>query len=106
MKFLCVKCNEQMLLQEANSHAEINSLSVVYGCGSCGAQTAMLTNPLETQLVKSLGVNIGPDGEQSKKESKCPLTKMDPRRIRVAPFSSEIFSVIILTSDSYVYILM
>jgi hypothetical protein len=36
------------------------SLSVVYSCPQCGYEMAMLTNPFETQLVRSLGVRIGP----------------------------------------------
>jgi hypothetical protein len=34
---------------------------------------AMLTNPQETQVVSSLGIKIGKDGEG---ESKCPFTGM------------------------------
>jgi hypothetical protein len=36
----------------------------------------MLTNPLETQMVQSLGVRIGPDGETA--ESKCPFSQILP----------------------------
>jgi hypothetical protein len=35
------------------------SLSVIFGCPTCGRQVAMLTNPFETQIVRSLDVNIG-----------------------------------------------
>jgi hypothetical protein len=36
-----------------------DSLTVVFRCPECGFRVAMLTNPFETQLVKSLGVKVG-----------------------------------------------
>ena len=59
MKFLCVACDEPMKLHQAGP-PERGSLSVVYGCPKCGQRIAMLTNPMETELVRSLGVRIGP----------------------------------------------
>jgi len=59
MKFLCVACDEPMKLQQTTP-PDGGSLTVLYACPSCGQQTAMLTNPYETQLVQSLGVKIGP----------------------------------------------
>lgn len=59
MKFLCVACDEPMKLQNTTP-PDGGSLTVLYACPSCGQQTAMLTNPYETQLVRSLGVKIGP----------------------------------------------
>ena len=59
MKFLCVPCDQPMKLQTVHS-PDRGSLSVVYGCPTCGYEMAMLTNPFETQLVSSLGVKIGP----------------------------------------------
>lgn len=59
MKFLCVACDEPMKLQQTTP-PDGGSLTVLYACPSCGQQTAMLTNPHETQLVRSLGVKIGP----------------------------------------------
>jgi hypothetical protein len=35
------------------------TLAAVFRCDSCGRSVAMLTNPMETQLVSSLGVEIG-----------------------------------------------
>ncbi|MBI2310963.1 MAG: PCP reductase family protein [Betaproteobacteria bacterium] len=35
------------------------SLSVLFHCPRCGHRVALLTNPWETQLVRSLGVAIG-----------------------------------------------
>lgn len=59
MKFLCIACDEPMTLHRA-APPERGSLSVVYGCPKCGHRIAMLTNPMETELVRSLGVRIGP----------------------------------------------
>lgn len=58
MKLLCVDCDEAMSLVEARGPDE-GSMTVVFDCGTCGKQTAMLTNAMETQVVRSLGVNIG-----------------------------------------------
>ncbi|MFP3940256.1 MAG: hypothetical protein ACLF0P_08115, partial [Thermoanaerobaculia bacterium] len=59
MKFLCVACDEPMELQSVDSSGG-GSLSVLYACPECSQRTAMLTNPLETEMVQSLGVKIGP----------------------------------------------
>lgn len=84
MKFLCVACDEPMKLQKTTP-PDGGSLTVLYACPSCGQQTAMLTNPYETQLVQSLGVKIGPapgaeagvaaDGEAAE-TSGCPFSGM------------------------------
>lgn len=72
MKFLCVKCDQGMKLQEVSGPDEEGSLAVVYNCQGCDHQIAMLTNAHETQLITSLGVTVGPDG---KSESKCPFSQ-------------------------------
>lgn len=59
MKFLCVACDEPMRLLETGP-PERGSLAVVYGCPKCEHRIAMLTNPMETEMVRSLGVRIGP----------------------------------------------
>ena len=59
MKFLCVPCDAPMRLT-ATAESEPGSLSVVYSCPECGYEMAMLTNAQETQMVRSLGVRIGP----------------------------------------------
>jgi len=59
MKFLCVPCDTQMRLR-ATEESEPGSLSVVYECPECGYEMAMLTNQHETDMVRSLGVRIGP----------------------------------------------
>lgn len=58
MKFLCMECDEAMCL-ESTDGPDRGSMSVVFGCPSCGRRTAMLTNAMETQVVRSLGVKIG-----------------------------------------------
>lgn len=59
MKFLCVPCDSPMRLR-ATQESEPGSLAVVYSCPACGYEMAMLTNQHETDMVRSLGVRIGP----------------------------------------------
>jgi DNA-directed RNA polymerase subunit RPC12/RpoP len=59
MKFLCVTCDEPMKLETVEPSGG-GSLSVVYACPTCDHKIAMLTNSLETEMVQSLGVKIGP----------------------------------------------
>ena len=58
MKFLCVACDEPMALKETRGPDE-GSMSIIYRCPSCQRDIAMLTNAMETQMVRSLGVKIG-----------------------------------------------
>lgn len=58
MKFLCVECDEPMKLKETQGPDE-GSMTVVYQCPVCEKEIAMLTNPMETQVVGSLGVSVG-----------------------------------------------
>ena len=58
MKFLCLDCDEPMKLLRAEGPDE-GSLTVTFRCPECGFRVAMLTNPFETQLVRSLGVKVG-----------------------------------------------
>lgn len=75
MKFLCVLCDQPMKLIRV-APPDRGALSVVYECPECAHRIAMLTNPLETQMVTSLGVEIGPGG--GKTASKCPFSGMIP----------------------------
>ncbi|HUP42506.1 MAG TPA: PCP reductase family protein [Thermoanaerobaculia bacterium] len=59
MKFLCVACDQPMKLESVERTGG-GSLTVLYSCPGCSQRTAMLTNPLETEMVSSLGVKIGP----------------------------------------------
>ncbi|MCZ6601019.1 MAG: PCP reductase family protein [Acidobacteria bacterium] len=79
MKFLCVPCDSPMKMSQA-SPPERGSISVVYECPECFHTMAMLTNPMETQLVQSLGVKIGPASADEKaagaKGNGCPFSGM------------------------------
>ena len=72
MKFLCVSCDEAMKLIDAKP-PERGSLTIVYRCPTCSHEFAMLTNPYETQVVGSLGVQVGPEGDGA---AKCPFPGM------------------------------
>ena len=61
MKFLCLACDEAMRLASTAGPDE-GSLTVTFGCPRCGHRVAMLTNPWETQLVRTLGVKVGVGG--------------------------------------------
>jgi DNA-directed RNA polymerase subunit RPC12/RpoP len=58
MKFLCLDCDEAMKLHSTVGPDE-GSLTVTFRCPQCGFRVAMLTNPFETQMVRSLGVKVG-----------------------------------------------
>lgn len=61
MKFLCIGCDEPMRFHSVEGPEE-GSVSVTFGCPGCGHRVALLTNPVETQLIRSLGVKIGGRG--------------------------------------------
>jgi hypothetical protein len=58
MKFLCVDCDQQMAFGERQLPGD-GTLAATFKCPTCGRVVALLTNPMETQLVSSLGVVIG-----------------------------------------------
>ena len=58
MKFLCIECDRQMAFEERQLPGD-GTLAVAFRCPACNRSVAMLTNPMETQLVSSLGVKIG-----------------------------------------------
>jgi len=58
VKFLCVECDQQMAFGERTLPGD-GTLAATFKCPKCGRVVAMLTNPMETQLVSSLGVEIG-----------------------------------------------
>lgn len=58
MKFLCLECDHVMDFAERRLPGD-GTLAAVFSCASCGREIAMLTNPMETQLVSSLGVKVG-----------------------------------------------
>lgn len=58
MKFLCVECDAQMASVEKTDPGD-GSLALLFRCPSCQREIALLTNPMETQMVSSLCVSVG-----------------------------------------------
>ena len=58
MKFLCIPCDEVMSFSDRDLPGD-GTITALFRCGACDREMAMLTNPMETQLVTSLGVEIG-----------------------------------------------
>lgn len=58
MKFLCIDCDRQMEFEERAVPGD-GTFAAAFRCPACGRRVAMLANPMETQLVGSLGVRIG-----------------------------------------------
>lgn len=58
MRFVCLECDEVMAFAEREVPGD-GTLTAVFGCGACGREISLLTNPMETSLVTSLGVEIG-----------------------------------------------
>ncbi len=58
MKFLCIACDTVMTFAERELPGD-GTMAAVFACPACGREVAMLTNPMETQLVSGLGIEIG-----------------------------------------------
>ena len=58
MKFLCLECDAQMTFAERRQPGD-GTFAASFTCPRCGRAIALLANPMETQLVSSLGVEIG-----------------------------------------------
>lgn len=58
MKFLCIACDSVMTFAERQLPGD-GTMAAVFTCERCGRDVAMLTNPMETQLVSSLGIRVG-----------------------------------------------
>lgn len=58
MRFLCLECDEVMAFRERELPGD-GTLTTLFECGVCRREIALLTNPMETSLVTSLGVEIG-----------------------------------------------
>jgi hypothetical protein len=82
MKFLCVTCDERMSFADRDVPGD-GTLAAVFECPGCGRAVAMLTNPMETQLVSSLGVEIG--------GSEVPEQPMEATRSMVGDAPGEAF---------------
>ena len=58
MKFLCIDCDAQMTFEDRQQPGD-GTFAASFACPRCGRRVAMLANPMETQLVSTLGVEIG-----------------------------------------------
>lgn len=58
MKFLCLECDRAMEFAERQLPGD-GTLAAVFTCPGCRREMALLTNPMETRLVSSMGVRIG-----------------------------------------------
>ena len=58
MKFLCLECDAQLTFTERQQPGD-GTFAAAFVCPGCGRRIALLANPMETQLVSSLGVRIG-----------------------------------------------
>ena len=58
MKFLCIPCDEVMTFAERQLPGD-GTMAAVFTCPRCTREIAMLTNPMETQMVSGLGIRIG-----------------------------------------------
>jgi hypothetical protein len=58
MKFLCVGCDQVMEFAERQLPGD-GTLIAVFRCPACAREMALLTNPMETQLVSGLGIKVG-----------------------------------------------
>jgi hypothetical protein len=58
MKFLCIECDQQMAFEERQQPGD-GTFGAAFRCPKCNRAIALLANPMETQLVGSLGVKIG-----------------------------------------------
>lgn len=58
MKFLCLACDQVMDFADRRLPGD-GTMAAVFGCPTCGREIALLANPMETQIVSSMGVKIG-----------------------------------------------
>ena len=58
MKFLCIACDQRMQFLDRQVPAD-GTFAAAFRCPTCNWRIAMLANPMETQLVRALGENIG-----------------------------------------------
>lgn len=59
MKFVCNDCQKVMEFVDNAPSDDGSSMAISYTCPGCGRGISMVTNPGETQVVRSLGVTIG-----------------------------------------------
>ncbi len=58
MKFLCIDCDRRMDYFDRRQPGD-GTFAAAFECPGCGHRVAMLANPMETQLVDALGVQVG-----------------------------------------------
>src|SRR5688500_12318302 len=58
MQFVCLSCETYLTFQNVENPT-VDYLCLYFGCPSCGGKFSMVTNPGETQMVSSLGVQLG-----------------------------------------------
>ena len=58
MKFLCIECDERMDFEDREVPGD-GTFGASFKCPKCGRRIAMLANPMESQLMEALGVEIG-----------------------------------------------
>src|SRR5512145_825154 len=78
MKFLCREFDEPLCV-DSSAGPDEGSLTVTFRCPECGFRVAMLTNPFETQMVRSLGVKIGGRTEPAAPFEHVRTAMADPR---------------------------
>ena len=59
MKFVCNDCRQAMEFIDNAPTEDGGSMDISYECPNCRRSISMITNPGETQMVRSLGVTIG-----------------------------------------------
>ena len=64
MKFLCLECDTAMKFKESKT-PEGGTLTAIFECPDCFGEFAMHMNPWETQMLKSLDVQLGGKSENA-----------------------------------------
>src|SRR5213594_3724415 len=64
MKFLCVECDQQMTFEERQLPGD-GTLAAAFRCPRCGRAVALLTNPMETQLVATVRVMVATERDDA-----------------------------------------
>lgn len=68
MKFVCNDCRQGMEFVDKTTGDDGASMAIHYQCPACGRSISMVTNPGETQMVRSLGVTLGHEALQAPPE--------------------------------------
>ena len=90
MKFLCLDCDAQLTFTERQQPGD-GTFAAAFVCPRCGRRIALLANPMETQLVGSLGVRIGGselDAEPMELTRATAVTRDDAFEVAPAPAPS------------------